>query len=107
MVTGTVRGATVDPSDAGPGVLLLRQLGPLGLIIEGLIRLYKGHAAEFLYTYIVGGKYYAGKCRKFVSDGQQEPKLFGRSRGEAILVRYDPEKPTVSMVRAQDNLPKG
>jgi hypothetical protein len=111
MVSGMLRGADVEPF--GPAGWLGGLAAALGgipfvaAIIGVLVEIYLGRDAQFLYTYNVGGKYYTGKYRKLVGRVKEGPKLFGRSRGEAILVRYNPEEPEVSTVREEDNLPRG
>ena len=87
--------------DAGPAAAL-HQFLPLE-VIWVLVELIGGQRVRFLYTYSAGGRYYVGYANRFVWSTTDTARLFGKAPGETIRVRYNPEKPEVSVVLAGDN----
>jgi hypothetical protein len=87
--------------DAGPAAAL-HQFLPLE-VIWAPVELVGVHRVRFLYTYSAGGRYYVGYANRFVWSASDTAKLFGKAPGETIRVRYNPKKPEVSIVLAEDN----
>lgn len=107
VVEAILRSATLPSVGLDPGpAAALHYLVPLG-IIWGLVELVRGHRVTFAYTYSVAGKYYVGYAHRFVRNTSAPLELFGRAVDETIHVRYNPEKPAFSEVRAEDNAPAG
>ena len=103
VVEATLRSAVFQSEGLGAGpAAALRQI-PFLEIIWGLVALVRGHQVRFLYTYIAGGQYRVGYADQFVRSTSDAPRLFGRVPGETIYVRYNPEKPAVSVALAWDN----
>jgi hypothetical protein len=104
VVTATIRSGVVQSDDTGIRLLdIMHHIFPPLVIITALVLWVRGHRADFLYTYVAMGKYYTGSARRFVRSTKETPRLHGRAPGETIYVRFDPDKPAVSVVIAQDN----
>jgi hypothetical protein len=104
VVKATLRSGVVRADDTGIALLdFMHHIFPPLAIITALVLWVRGHRADFLYTYAAMGKYYTGSARRFVRNIEQTPRLHGRAPGEAIFVRFDPDKPAVSIVLASDN----
>jgi hypothetical protein len=91
---------------AGEGVALvhfLEHLLPIALVFVLPILAVRGHRANFLYTYVVKGKYYTGIATRFVRGKNGEPDLCGCIPNDPIRIRYNPEKPNLSVVLEVDN----
>ena len=106
VVEGTLRSATVLAGSPNFGIWwVVNIVFPPLLILPALILLLRGHRANFLYTYVVEGKYYTGKGSRFVRSTRELPTLYGRAVGDVIFVRYNPGIPGDSVVLEQDNPP--
>ncbi len=103
VVDATLRsfGWQSEGLDAGPAAAL-HQFLPLE-VIWVLVELAGAHRVRFLYTYSTGGRYYVGYANRFVWSTTNTARLFGKAPGETIRVRYNPEKPEVSVVLGEDN----
>ena len=108
VVAATLRSAVFDSEGSGVGLegVFLLEIPLLGLIlglIFELVQRIRGHRVRLMYTYRAGDKYHAGFADRFVRNTGGTPLFYGRAPGQTIYVRYNPEKPSVSVVLAEDN----
>lgn len=105
LVRATLRSAVFE--EVGVGAALVHAIArvvPLVVIFYWLIQIIRGHRATFMYTYLAGGKYHVGYTHCFSRrEGSELPRLFGKSAGETIYVRYHPQNPSISVAQPRDN----
>lgn len=103
LVTATIRSATPhDKMDFSHVAGLMDGLTFWVHLSRLIFKSINSHRVHFSYTYNVAGKIHVGFVNKFIV-GNSPKKLYGKSVGQAIRIRYNPEKPFVSKVLAEDN----
>jgi hypothetical protein len=106
LVSATLLSATAH-EDKAPFPLrkiLENEIG-ISALAGWLFNLINRSRIHFCYSYSAEGKIRTGFVNKFVRRrGTSAVRLYGKVVGEGIQVRYNPEKPEDSMVRAADNL---
>jgi hypothetical protein len=106
VIDGTIRSGVIllEGEDIRP-LEMLRHIFPPIVFLVALVLLIRGHRANFLYTYVVANKYFTAKANRFVRSTKGDPRLFGRDIGGIIRLRYNPEKPNLSVALQEDNPP--
>jgi hypothetical protein len=62
-----------------------------------------GYFADISYSYQANGEFFSGFYQKSFRMRRFAEEFADMTRGQNLFVRYDPEKPKVSVIRDQDN----